>query len=319
MNKLKSLLILLISVISVSTASAQKVNEIIAKYNEGVAFFKQKDYDKSIEVLKSAYDMSMSSEEEGAFDLGSKVETTLGSAYFNKGKKAAGAKNFDAALVDMKKALEIFTSLNDIRNKNQVKGMISKVYEVKAVTLSKAGDLGGAIKACEDGLKDNPNATSLSLFAAKMKYQKGDIDGAFADYNKLYAFSKRSSRYTKVAKAVNSALLSNAAQAAKDKNVAMAEKNIAVVLANNPTNSVAQMQRLQIYNAAKQYNLVVKYADEAIASQTEANNKATLSFITGAAYQVLKNNDSAVKYYKQVTMGQYQSQAKTIITSLTKK
>lgn len=309
----------MISVISVSTASAQKVNDIIAKYNEGVAFFKQKNYDKSIEVLNSAYDMTQSSEEEGAFDLGSKVEATLGSVYFNKGKRAAGAKNFDAALVDMKKALELFTSLNDIRNKNSVSGMISKVYEVKAVTMSKSGDYDGAIKACEDGLKDNPNATSLSLFSAKMKYEKGDIDGAFADYKNLYVFSKRSPRYAKVAEVVDSALLSNAANASKEKNTALAMKNIAVVLANDPKNAVAQMQRLQIYNAAKDYNSVVKYANEAIAAQTDANNKATLSFITGAAYQVLKNTDSAVKYYNQVNMGQYQSQAKTIVTSLTKK
>lgn len=318
MIKLKIFLIAAVSIFAASTVSAQTLNEIAAKYNEGLAAYNAKNFDGSVKLLQEAYDMSKTSEDPAAVDTGKKAYSTMGMVLLNTGKMYASQKKFDEAVAELAKSEDVFNALNDARNANQASTLISKVYEVKAVTLSKEGDLDNAIKACEAGLARNPNATDLSLFCAKMKYDKGDSAAAFADYTALYELAKSSPRFGQVAEQVNNALMANAAEAAKT-NVDLAEENISLVLANNPKNEMAQMQRIQIYNAAKDYKSVVKYGDEAIGAQTDANNKMTLNYMIGAAYQVLGENDNAIKYYNKVTTGQYAANAKQIVESLTKK
>lgn len=316
--KLRSLLIATASLLVASTVSAQTLNEIATKFNEGVAAANAKNFDGSAKLLQEAYDMSKTSTEEGALDTGKKAYAMLGPVYMNNGKMMASQKKFNEAVKEFTKAEEVFTALNDARNASQASGMIAKVYEVNAGILYKDGDLDNALIACQEGLARNPNATDLSLLCAKIKYGKGDTAGALADYAALYEFAKTSPRFEKVAGQVDNALLANAAEAAKT-NVDLAEENIAMVLANNPANEIAHMQRVQIYSAAKDYKSVVKYGDEAIEAQTNANNKITLNYIVGAAHQVLGDNDNAVKYYNKVTTGQYAASAKQIVESLTKK
>lgn len=319
MNKLRIFLVLAVSALMVSTASAQSVNDIIEKYNEGAQYLKSKQYDQSIAALKSAQELAQSSTEEEAIDLKDKVTSLLGLAYQNKGKQLAGSRQFDQALVEFGQAEGIFTELNDIRNLNMTNTLIAKTYEIKAATQHKEGDIAGAIVTSEEGLARNPNSTDLTLFLAKLKYTNGDTDGALALYQGLYDMAKRSSRYAKVGDAVDNALMANAAESAQEGKTDLAEQNITLVLTNDPTNEIAQMQRIQIYNAAKDYRSVIKYADEAIAAQQNPENKATLNFIAGAAYQVLEDNDNAVKHYNQVNVGRYVAQAKDIVNSLNKK
>lgn len=317
MMKLKSLLIATASLLVVSTVSAQTQNEIATKFNEGIAAANAKNFDGSIKLLQEAYDMSQTSTEDGALDTGKKAYAMLGAVYMNKGKMMASQKKFDESIKEFVKADEIFTVLNDALKASQAKSMIARVYEVNAGILYKGGDLDNALIACQEGLARNPNATNLSLLSAKIKYSKGDTAGAMTVYAALYEFAKTSPRFAKIADQVDSALLANAAEVAKT-NIALAEENITMVLANNPAKEIAHMQRVQIYSAAKDYKSVVKFGDEAINAQLDANNKTTLNYIVGAAYQVLGNNDSAVKYYKKVTTGQYAASAKQIVTSLTK-
>lgn len=316
--KLRSLLIAAGSLLVASTVSAQTLNEIATKFNEGVAAANSKNFNGSIKLLQEAYDMSKTSTEEGALDTGNKAYATLGTVYLNNGKMMASQKKFNEAVKEFAKAEEIFTALNDARNASQASALTAKVYEVNAGMLYKEGDLDNALIACQEGLARNPNATDLALLSAKIKYSKGDTAGALTDYTALYEFAKTSPRFAKVAEQVDNALLANAAEAAKT-NVDLAEENIALVLGNNPANEIAHMQRVQIYNAAKDYKSVVKFGDEAVEAQTNVNNKTTLNYIIAAAYQVLGENDNAVKYYNKVTTGQYAASAKQIVESLTKK
>lgn len=318
MSKLRFFLIAAASLMVASTVSAQTLNEIATKFNEGVAAANAKNFDSSAKLLQEAYDMSKTSTEEGAIDTGKKAYATLGTVLLNKGKMLASQKKFDEAVVELTKAEEVFTSLNDARNASQAGGLIGKVYEVKAGTLYQSGDIDNALIACQEALSRNPNATDVALLSAKIKYGKGDTAGALADYAALYEMAKSSPRFAKVAEQVDNALMVNAAEAAKT-NVDLAEENLTLVLGNNPKHEMAQMQRVQIYNAAKDYKSVVKYGDEAVAAQTNVDKKMTLNYMIGAAYQVLGENDNAVKYYNKVTSGQYAANAKQIAESLTKK
>ncbi|MEG2121873.1 MAG: hypothetical protein RRZ64_07440 [Rikenellaceae bacterium] len=318
MMKLRIFLIAAVSIMVASTVSAQSINDITTKLNEGMAAANARDFDKSIVLLGEAYDMSKTSTEEGALDIGKQAYAALGSVTLNSGKKAASTKDYDAAIKAFSKGGEIFTSLSDTANAKQAIALLSKVYELKAFSLNKAGDFDNALAACQEGLVNNPNSSLLLLLSANSKYSKGNTSEALADYAALYAFAKSAPQYAKIEGQVNNALLSNAAEVAKT-NVDLAEDNIALVLGNNPKNEIAHMQRVQIYNAAKDYKSVIKYGDEAVAAQTKLDNKMTLNYIIGAAYQVLLDNDNAVKYYNKVTSGQYAANAKQIVASLTKK
>jgi tetratricopeptide (TPR) repeat protein len=95
----------------------------------------------------------------------------LETAYFNRGRAKCGMNDFDGAIADFSKALEM--------NPKIVGAYINRGY---MKFLKK--DIDGAIADDTQAIELSPNDELAYLDRGRAKREKGDFDGAIADYNK---------------------------------------------------------------------------------------------------------------------------------------
>ena len=89
-------------------------------------------------------------------------------AYNNRGNAKNFLKDYEDAISDFDKALEIQSSHNTYFNRGLAKESIN--------------DLNGAIKDYSDALEMKPNDIQSMLKRGYAKYRNNDLDGAIADY-----------------------------------------------------------------------------------------------------------------------------------------
>ena len=92
--------------------------------------------------------------------------------------------------------------------------------------------------------------------------------------------------------------------------------------------ALAEKIRLEAYNGKKDYVKVIELGDAAAAAQTTDEDRSSIYFVVGAAYNTLYNNSGnkneiyrtkAIATLQKVTAGDKVAAAKTALTSLTKK
>ena len=75
-----------------------------------------------------------------------------------------------------------------------------------------------------------------------------------------------------------------------------------------------------IQSATNQQNWrrIIEFGDAAANAQTNEDNKSTIYFYLGAAYQNVENNAKAIESYRKVTSGPNLANARQQITNLSK-
>jgi tetratricopeptide (TPR) repeat protein len=85
-----------------------------------------------------------------------------------------------------------------------------------------------------------------------------------------------------------------------------------------PEDPAGAMIRLQVTNNSKDYRAVTEFGDKVAELQTDDEMKSNAYFLLGAAYQNLDNKAKAIEAFRKVTAGANASQARTLITELSK-
>ena len=322
---MKKLFVTLFALLAVGFASAQ--SEVIAKFNEGATAIQNKNYASAITLFETVIDKGMDSEDPQVLNCVATAKKYLPTCYQSVGLSAASKKDYNKALEYLTKAANTAELYGNTTAKQKANTIIAKVYQVQGGEAFNAKDYATAAAVFEKGYAANPRNTEMALNLATSYCELGKYDEGMAIYDKICTMP--ADKYAAaIAKAENNkALYTNNRVASLQKAgdfdgvIAMADK----LQATSP--ALAAKIRIEAYNGKKDYAKVIALCDTTIAAQTKDEDRSSIYFLVGAAYNAQYNasgnkdinlRDKAISTLKKVTAGTSVAAAKAALADLEK-
>lgn len=320
--RLSRLILLFFAIMATTVVSAQTLNDISVKMNEGGKMFNEKKYAQAIPLFKSTLDMIKKSDAEGTEAIEKQAKGLLADSYRFHAMTLAQGKKFDQAIAEFKLAVAAYDKAGNISGKRKAEGLISSCYASMAGDKIKAKDFQGASKICMLGLEANKMDTKLMFLDANCKEKMNKDAEAIAVYQKIMEIASKTPRLKADGNRAKDMLINGQLAAAADLSKAGKTQDALVKIGNAlkfaPKDPKAELMRIQIYSKAKDYASVIKFGPAAIAAQTVAAEKSNLYFMVGAAYVGINDNPNALINYKKVTTGANVAAAKAQIEAIAK-
>ncbi len=324
---MKKLILSLVAMMTVCAVSAQ--NELIAKFNEGLAALEKKDYVTAVAAFENFIENGADSEDATVLGNVAQAKKYVPSCYMNLGMRNASAKNFDKATEILSEGILKAELYGESQSLARLKAALAKVYQVQGGIAFNNKDYATAAEVFAKGYEANPRNTDMALNLAMSYCELGQFDKGMEVYRNVAAMNP--SRYADaIAKAKEMMALYTNNQVAKlqtegnnDAVIEMAEK----MLAEDPASALAEKIRLQAYNGKKDYDKVIELGENAALAQVDEEDKSDVYFLIGAAYNAKYNaggnkdaalKDKAVSYLNKVVAGNSVEAAKAAVAELTK-
>ena len=312
---MKKLLVTAFALVAAMTLSAQDLTTV---YNEGAAAFGAKDFATAAAKFEQVIDEGVDTE--GAESLVETAKKTLPICYQGLGTRAASQKNFDQAIANLSKGAELAELYGDTKRQTTINGILAKVYQVQGGTAFNNKDYAAAAEIFAKGYAANPRNTDMALNLAMSYCESGAYVKGMEVYENIAAMNPE-----KYAEAIAKAKEGMARytnnevarlQAANDYDgiIAMADE----LLSKNPQSAVAEKVRIQAYLNKKDYAKVIELGETAAAAQTDEEDKSTVYYTLGAAYNAREMRDQAIAAFGKVTAGPALEGAKAALAGLKK-
>ncbi len=315
---MKKLFLSVLSLLAVCSLSAQ--NEVVDTFNKAADALQTKNYEVAVKAFQEVIDKGAASEDAAVKGCVETAKKYMSNCYYGLGGKAAQAQNFDEAVAQLSKAIEVAELYGNNDGLNKAKGLIGKVYQAQAGAAFNAKDYvkAGEIfaKSYEANPRDAQTANWLAIcYCETSQYEKGMeiLSKVAANANPKYAAQAEEAKgliklYT------NNKVAS--LQLAKDYDglLAMAD----ALLAQDAANAVALKVRVQAYSDLKNFDKVIELADAAAEAQSEADDKSTIYYLQGVAYNAKELKPQAIAALKRVVAGPSVAAAKASIAELSK-
>lgn len=325
--EMKKLILSLVAMMTVCAVSAQ--NELIAKFNEGIAALQSKDYATALTAFETFVENGADSEDATVLSSVAQAKKYVPSCYLNLGMRNASAKNFDKATELLNEGIMKAELYGESQAMSKLKTALAKVYQVQGGIAFNEKNYAAAAEVFAKGYEANPRNTDMALNLAMSYCELGQFEQGMEVYRNVAAMNP--SRYADaIAKAKEMMALYTNNQVAKlqsegnnDGVIELAEK----MLAEDPTSGLAEKIRLQAYAVKKDYDKVIELGETAALAQATEEDKSDIYNMIGAAYNAKYNaggnKDEALKnkvieYMSKVTAGNNVEAAKAAIADLTK-
>ena len=326
---MKKLFVIAAAMFAFATVSAQSTNEIITKYNDGVAAIGTKEWAKAAEALEAVVKGGISSEDNQVLNCVTTAKKYIPTCYQRLGTAAASKKQYDEAIAYLTKAADKAELWGDSQAKIKSNQILAKVYQVQGGEAFNSEDYATAVAVFEKGYAANHRNTEMALNLAESyfklnEYQKGmDVCNNICGLNPSRYSEAIAAAKTKMALYTNNEVARMQQAGDQDGLIAMADS----MLATDPTSALAEKIRLQAYNNKKEYDKVLELGDNAALAQVEADDKSDVYFMIGAAYNTKYNSGGnkdaalkakAIEYLQKVEAGNSVDAAKAALAELTK-
>lgn len=312
---------------TVCAVSAQ--NELIAKFNEGVAAMNNKDFAAAITAYEAFIDKGADSDDTAVLANVAQAKKYAVQCYMVLGGRNAKMQNFEKAEEVLSEGVMKAELYGETQLLAKMKSRLADIYFAHGATAYNSKDYATAVKVFSKGYEANPRNTNLALNLAMSYCELGQFETGMEIYRNVAAMNPE--RHAEaVAKAKEMITFYTTNQVAKlqaegnnDGVIAMAEK----MLAEDPASALAEKIRLQAYNGKKEYDKVIELGETAAMAQTSDEDKSDVYFLIGAAYNAKYNaggnkdealKNKVVEYMGKVTAGNAVEGAKAAIADLTK-
>ena len=315
MNKIKLIGSLVVAMVLSVAVSAQTLEEVNEKFNEGGAALQAKDYAKAGALFLEVVQQGAVVGADAAGTVQNAKQYAVQS-FFRQGQTLAAANDLDNAIPALTKASELGELYGVANVGRQATQMLGQVYFAMGANAYNTEDYPKAIEIFGQGYAADPTNTDMALNLARSYNKQGDLAKAVEVYDAVIALEDRHSRYVEPAKEARAekatAVLVKASEAAAANNL---EEVVALtdLIPEDPTGA---LMRLQVANNNKDYRSVIQYGEAAAALQTEDDKKSDAYFLLGAAYQNQDNKAKAIESFRKVTAGANAAQARSLISSL---
>lgn len=315
---MKKLFLSVISLLAVCSLSAQ--NEVVDTFNKAADALQNKNFEVAAASFQEVIDKGAASEDAAVLGCVATAKKYMSNCYFGLGASAAKSGNLDQAATMLSKAMDVAELYGNNDGLNKAKGLISQVYQAQGGAAFNAKDYAKAAEIFAKGYEVNPRNAQMANWLATCycetdQYEKGMeiLSKVAANTNPKYA------QQAEEAKGLIKLYTNNkvaALQLAKnyDGLIAMAD----ALLAQDATNAVAMKVRVQAYSDLKNFDKVIELAEDAAAAQVEADDKSTIYYLQGVAYNAKEQKPQAIAALKKVVAGPSVAAAKASIAELSK-
>lgn len=317
---MKKIVLMVFALFAFGFVSAQSSNEVLTKYNEGVAALQAKDWAKAVQLLEAVVTDGIDSEDSTVLNCVQTAKKYIPTCYQGIGLADASSGNYAAAIENLSKAAEKAELYGNSQAKAKANMILAKVYQAQGGEAFNNKDYKTAAEVFAKGYEANPRNTDMALNLAMSYCELGEFQKGMEIYVNICGMP--ADKYADaIAKAqemmalyTNNEIAKLQSESNNDGIIALAEQ----ILALNPASALAEKVRLQAYNNKKDYDKVIELGESAALAQTDEEDRSDVYLLIGSAYNAKEMREQAIENLRKVTAGQGVEAAKQAIADLTK-
>jgi len=314
-----SIFIIMLS-LSFSTLYAQTKDDVVNTYNKGVEQAST-DVKAAVATFMDALKMAEAVGAD-ADDIKQLVESQLPALQNKYASELANAKNYDEAIVNFEKAIELAQQYGDEKTEAKAKKILPQIYFSLGNSYYKKDDFENALSYLDNALKYKPDYAKVYLIKGLAYKKQGSVDEMLEALD-LAIENGNATDDTKTAntagKVAGDFLLSKGNKAVQAGNY-----DEAIELLNRATNYEPKQANTYYlltvaHNKTSNWDASIAAANEGLTLEDDTNDaKAKFFFELGNAYMGKGDNASACSAFKNAAYGNYTDNANYQIETVLK-
>ena len=281
-------------VMAAGIASAQDINSVTETYNNGAMELEMGNKEAALGYFQAALAAAEELGEEG-MQIAENCKNTIPVLMGSIAKDLIKAEQFDAAIEQLNKTIEVCNTLGNTAEADECKDLIKQTLMAKGNDLINNKDFAGAIEVYNQIMAEDPTNAMASLRLGMAYGATGDTDAAEAAYLVAAQNGQENNAY----KQLSNLFVKKAAAVLKTKNYADA---IALALKSNEylENATAMKVAGTAASALQKNEEAIQYLEKYLELSPNAKDAAQMKYTIAATAQVMGNKEKAKAYYQQI-------------------
>ena len=290
----KIFLMLAVTAMTAFTMSAQDIAQATENYNNGAMELQMGNKDAALTYFQTALTMAEALGDEGA-DIVTNCKNTIPVLMASIAKDLVKAENFDGALEQLNKTLEVAESYSNADVVEDVKTLIPQVLMSKAGDMLNAKNFAGAAETYQQVVAAD---TTNGMAALRLGMALGAL-GKNAEAENAYLLAARHGQEKNAMKQLSSTYVKQAAAFLKVKKYQDAV-NAALKSNEYQENATAMKVAGTAASQLKKNEDAIKYLEKYLELSPNAKDAAQMKYTIAATAQVLGDKAKAKEYYQQI-------------------
>ena len=291
----KIFLMLAVTAMTAFTMSAQDIAQATENYNNGDMELQMGNKDAALTYFQTALTMAEALGDEGA-DIVTNCKNTIPVLMASIAKDLVKAENFDGALEQLNKTLEVAESYSNADVIEDVKTLIPQVLMSKAGDMLNAKNFAGAAETYQQVVAAD---TTNGMAALRLGMALGAL-GKNAEAENAYLLAARHGQEKNAMKQLSSTYVKQAAAFLKVKKYQDAV-NAALKSNEYQENATAMKVAGTAASQLKKNEDAIKYLEKYLELSPNAKDAAQMMYTIAATAQTMGNKDKAKQYYQKIT------------------
>ena len=290
----KIFLMLAVTAMTAFTMSAQDIAQATENYNNGAMELQMGNKDAALTYFQTALTMAEALGDEGA-DIVTNCKNTIPVLMASIAKDLVKAENFDGALEQLNKTLEVAESYSNADVVEDVKTLIPQVLMSKAGDMLNAKNFAGAAETYQQVVAAD---TTNGMAALRLGMALGAL-GKNAEAENAYLLAARHGQEKNAMKQLSSTYVKQAAAFLKVKKYQDAV-NAALKSNEYQENATAMKVAGTAASQLKKNEDAIKYLEKYLELSPNAKDAAQMKYTIAATAQVMGDNAKAKEYYTMI-------------------
>mgnify|MGYP003300910863 CR=1 FL=1 len=281
-------------VMAAGIASAQDINSVTEIYNNGAMELEMGNKEAALGYFQSALTAAEELGEEG-MQIAENCKNTIPVLMGSIAKDLIKAEQFDAALEQLNKTIEVCNTLGNTAEAEECQALIGQTLMAKGNSLINSKDFAAAIEVYNQIMATDPTNAMASLRLGMAYGATGNTEAAEA----AYLVAAENGQQTNAYKQLSNLLVKKAAAVLKTKNYAQA---IELALKANEylENATAMKVAGTAASAIQKNEEAIQYLEKYLELSPNAKDAAQMKYTIAATAQVLGDKEKAKTYYQQI-------------------
>ena len=291
----KIFLMLVAAAMTALTVSAQDIAQATENYNNGAMELQMGNKDAALNYFQTALTMAEALGEEGA-EVATNCKNAIPVLMVSIAKDLIKAENFDGAIEQLNKAIEVAESYGNADAAEDAKTLVPQVLMSKAGDMLNAKNFAGAAETYQQVVAAD---TTNGMAALRLGMALGAL-GKNAEAENAYLLAARHGQEKNAMKQLSSTYVKQAAAFLKVKKYQDAV-NAALKSNEYQENATAMKVAGTAASQLKKNEDAIKYLEKYLELSPNAKDAAQMMYTIAATAQTMGNKDKAKQYYQKIT------------------
>ena len=290
----KIFLMLVAAAMTALTVSAQDIAQATENYNNGALELQMGNKDAALGYFQTALTMAEALGEEGA-EVASNCKNAIPVLMVSIAKDLIKAENFDGAIEQLNKTIEVAESYGNADVVEDAKTLIPQVLMSKAGDMLNAKNFAGAAETYQQVVAAD---TTNGMAALRLGMALGAL-GKNAEAENAYLLAARHGQEKNAMKQLSSTYVKQAAAFLKVKKY---QEAVDAALKSNEyqENATAMKVAGTAASQLKKNEDAIKYLEKYLELSPNAKDAAQMIYTIAATAQTMGNKDKAKQYYQKI-------------------